>query len=95
MTTVRQADRAYPPVAMHQVVALVAALLVAGIVALTAFGPLNIQLPVADGLGATPSVLESGRQWELERRAQSGDIVPVIQSGDDWEQQRRDQSPIR
>jgi len=95
MTTVRHADRAFPPVAIHQVLAFVAAVLVAGIVALTAFGPLNIQLPVTDGLGATPSVLESGRQWELERRAQSGDIVPVIRSGDDWEMQRRDQSPIR
>ncbi len=95
MTNVRQADRAFPPVAIYQIVALVAALLVAGIVALSAFGPFNVQLPQAGDPGVSPSVLEAGRQWELQRMAMSGDLAPVIRTGDEWEKQRRDQSPIR
>jgi hypothetical protein len=94
MTTVRHAGRAYPPVAIHQVVAFAAALLVAGIVALAALGPLNLQLPSADGPGVRPAVLEAARQWEIQRKAESGYVDPVIRSGQEWEQQRRQQSPI-
>ena len=93
MTHARQAAGGFPTVATHHIAAVAAALLMAGIVALSAFGPLNIQLPPVDGPGVNPSVLEAGRRWELERRAQSGDILPVIRSGDDWENQRRQQSP--
>ena len=95
MTNVRQADSAYPPVAIYQIAALVAALLIAGIVALSAFGPFKVQLPLAGDPGVNPAVLDAGRQWELQRRAMSGEVAPVIRSGDDWEQQRRDQLPIR
>ena len=95
MTNVRQADRALAPVAIYQIAALAAALLVAGIVALSAFGPFNVQLPAAGDPGVTPSVLEAGRQWELQRRAMMGEFASLIRSGDEWEKQRRDQSPLR
>ena len=95
MTHVRQAAGGFPTVATHHIAAVAAALLVAGIVAISAFGPLNIQLPLANDPGVNPTVLEAGRRWEIERRAQSGDIEPVIQSGDDWERQRRQQYPFK
>jgi hypothetical protein len=94
MTHARQAAGGFPTVAIHHIAAVAAAVLVAGIVALSAFGPFNVQLPVVDGPGVSPSVLEAGRRWELERRAQSGDLEPVLRSGDDWEKQRRQQYPF-
>ncbi|MBA2634063.1 MAG: hypothetical protein H0U86_13870 [Chloroflexi bacterium] len=94
MSQVRQAAGAFPPVAIHYIAAVAAALLIAGIVALSAFGFLNVQLPPVDDRGVSPTVLEAGREWEIQRRAQSGYIEPVIQSSDDWEEQRRQQSPF-
>ena len=95
MTHARQAAGGLPTVAINHIAAIAAALLVAGIVALSAFGPLNVQAPFADDPGVNPSVLEAGQRWEIERRAQSGDIEPVIRSGDEWERQRRLQNPFK
>jgi hypothetical protein len=36
--------------------------------------------------------MESGRQWEIQRRQQLGYGNPVLDSGRDWEEQRRQQS---
>jgi len=94
MSHLRQAAGAFPPVAIHYIAAVAAALLVAGVVALSAFGPLNVQMPPVDDRGVSPLALEAGREWEIQRRAQSGYMEPVIQSGDAWEEQRRQQSPF-
>ena len=39
-----------------------------------------------------PAVLESGVQWELQRRQQSGDVDPLTEAQREWERQRRLQS---
>ena len=92
MAHARQADRAFPQAANYIVAAMAAAILVTAIVAIAAFGLFRVQAPDLDGLGVNQAVLDSGAQWELERRAQSGYVDPVLESGDDWERQRDQQS---
>ena len=91
MAQARQADRAYPQAAMHPVFAVAAALLVTAIIAFSALGVLRIQLPAIGGVHTNQAVLDSGADWELQRRAQGGYVDPVIQSGNDWERERRQQ----
>ena len=42
--------------------------------------------------GYVDPVLESGEQWERERR-QYDFVAPIFESGDRWEEERRQQSP--
>ena len=91
MAQARQADRAYPQAAMYPVFAVAAALLVTAIIAFSALGVLRIQLPTIGGVHTNQAVLDSGADWELQRRAQGGYVDPVIQSGNDWERERRQQ----
>jgi hypothetical protein len=93
MAHARQADRAYPQFTINPIVAAVAAVLVTGIIAFAAVDPLGLQRPSVGAPGSVnPAVLEAGRQWELERKAQGGYIDPVLESGRDWELQRKQQS---
>jgi hypothetical protein len=77
---------------MYFIAAAAAAILVTAIVAFAAFGLIGAQAPDLDGLQVDQAVLDSGAQWELERRAQSGYVDPVLDSGDEWERQRYQQS---
>ena len=40
----------------------------------------------------SPALVESGAQWELQRRQQSGDVDPLTEAQREWERQRRLQS---
>ena len=91
MAQTRQADRAFPQAAIYPVLAVAATLLVMAIIAFSAFGVLRIQLPAVDGVHTNQAVLDSGAEWELQRRAQGGYSDPVTQSGDQWERERRQQ----
>jgi hypothetical protein len=92
MAHARQADRAIPQAASYLIAAMAAAILVTAFVAIAAFGLFNVQMPDLGGRSVDQAVLDSGAQWELERRAQSGYVDPVLESGDDWERQRDQQS---
>ena len=92
MAHARQADRAFPQAASYLIAALAAAILITAIAAIAAFGLFNVQAPDLEGVRVNQAVLDSGAQWELERRAQSGYVDPVLDSGDDWERQRDQQS---
>ncbi len=91
MAHARQADRAFPQAAIYLLAALAAATLVMVIVLAGALGPFAVRTPATDGIQVDPVVIEAGRQWELQRKAQSGYVDPVIQAGRDWEQQRKQQ----
>jgi hypothetical protein len=92
MAHARQADRTFPQAANYLVAATAAVILVIAIAAIVALRPFGALAPDLDGLGVSPAVLDSGAQWELERRAQSGYVDPVLESGDEWERQRDQQS---
>ena len=92
MAHARQADRALPQAASYLIAAMAAAILVTAIVAISAFGLFRVQAPDFEGLQVDQAVLDSGAQWELERRAQSGYVDSVVESGDEWERQRDQQS---
>ena len=92
MAHAHQADRAIPQAAIYLFAALAAATLVMVIVLAGALGPFSVRAPATDRIQIDPAVIESGRQWELQRKAQSGYVDPVIQAGRDWEQQRKQQS---
>lgn len=91
MAQTRPADRAYPQAAMYPVIAFAAAIVVTAIIAFSALGVLRIQLPAVGGVHTDQVVLDSGADWELQRRAQGGYVDPLIQSGSDWERERRQQ----
>ena len=92
MAHARQADRAFPQAAIYLLAALAAATLVMVIVLAGTLGPLGVRAPTTDAIQVDPAVIEAGRQWELQRKAQSGYVDPVIQAGRDWEKQRKQQS---
>jgi hypothetical protein len=95
VTHIRTADRAFPLTATFTsaTVAALAAILLTIVAAIAALGPLGAQPSAGDRVGYSPAVLESARQWELQRQLQSGDLDPVTASGREWERQRRQQSP--
>jgi len=92
MAHARQADRAFPQAAIYLLAAVAAATLVMVILLVGALGPLGLRTPAVDGIQVDPAVIDAGRQWELQRKAQSGYLDPLIQAGRDWEQQRKQQS---
>ena len=95
MAQATQAGRAipqapsYPLGAVGAVGAVLAAILVAATIAFAAVNPFG-------GPSVEPAinlaVLESGIQWELQRRQQSGDVDPLTEAQREWERQRRLQS---
>jgi hypothetical protein len=90
MAHARQADRALPQAAIFLFATLVTVIALGAIVAYTAFG-VRVDLPTADRAPSNPALLESGRQWEVERRQQMGEIDPLTRYGRDWEKERRQQ----
>jgi hypothetical protein len=92
MAHAQPAERASSQTAITLVAAALMAVLLAGIVAFSALGPLGFPAPTG-GINVSPAVAESGQQWEeIRRRQQSGYVDAVTVTGDDWERQRRQQS---
>jgi len=71
-------------------VAVFAAIIIAAVVAIPALGP--GQPSPRDVSAFSPQVIASSRQWELERRQQSGEIDWIVRSARQWELQRVQQS---
>ena len=91
MAHARQANRAFPQVAISPIVAAVAAILVAGTLTFSALD-LGLPRPAVEAPQVNPALVEAGRQWELQRKAESGYVDPLIRSAREWEEQRRQQS---
>ena len=90
MAQATQAGRAIPQAPSYPlgaVGAIIAAILLAGTLAFAAIDPFG---GPSVGPAISPAVLESGVQWELQRRQQSGD--PLTEAQREWERQRRQQS---
>jgi hypothetical protein len=92
MAHAQQAERALPQTAVSLLAAAVAGVLLAGIVAFSTMNSSGLFAPVSDRIQIDPAAVESGRQWELQRKQQSGYVDPVIESGRQWELQRKQQS---
>ena len=92
MAHARQADRAFPQSVIYFAAAALAAVVLTGIVGIVTLDPFGFGLGIDRPGHITPAVLESGRQWELQRKQQSGYVDPLVQYGRDWERQRRQQS---
>ena len=92
MAQATRAERAIPQAPNYPLAAvgaILAAILVAATIAFAAidpFGGPSVEPAI------NPAVLESGAQWELERRLQVGDLDPLTDAQRDWERQRRQQS---
>jgi hypothetical protein len=91
MAHAQRAERASSQTAITLAAAAFLAVLLAGIVALSALDPFGFPAP-ANGFRVTPAVAESGQQWEVQRMQQTGYVDSVTVTGDDWERQRRQQS---
>jgi len=92
MAQATQAGRAIPQAPSYPlgaVGAIIAAILLAGTLAFAAIDPFG---GPSVGPAISPAVLESGVQWELQRRQQSGDADPLTEAQREWERQRRQQS---
>lgn len=92
MAQATQAGRAIPQAPNYllaAVGAILAAILVAGTIAFAAIAPFG---GPSDDPVVNPAVFESGTQWELQRRQQSGDVDPLTEAQREWERQRRLQS---
>lgn len=92
MAQAHQADRAMPQVAIYLLAILVGVVV---IVAVLASGTLNFagaDSTFGDRWEVSPATLQAGRDWEMQRKQQSGYVDPVIQSGREWERQRKQQS---
>jgi hypothetical protein len=92
MAHAQRAERAFSQTAISLAAAAVLAVVLTGIVAFSTLNLFGIAAPTGERFQAAPAVIESGRQWELERRQQMGDVDPVTVTGDYWERQRRQQS---
>lgn len=94
MTHIRTADRAFPVTATFTTatVTALAAILLTIVVTLVALGPLGAFAPSGSSVSFSPAVIESARQWELQRQLQSGDLDSLIEQGREWERQRDQQS---
>jgi hypothetical protein len=86
-------DPAFPPTTIYVVAAALAAVILTLTVAFVALNPFRIGAPGNGMHNVDPALIEAGRQWELERKQQSGWIDPVIESAREWERQRNQQSP--
>lgn len=91
MTQATQAERAIPQVVINPIVAAVAAILVAGVVAISAFGSFDPLGPGAEGPNVNPALREAEARWELHRKLQTGDLEPLRQAEREWVRQRLEQ----
>jgi hypothetical protein len=91
MAHAQLAERPFPQAAIISTIAFVAAAVLAGAIALVAFDPLGLQAPPAERRAYSPALVEAGRLWELQRKAELGDVDPLVDYGRDWERQRRQQ----
>lgn len=94
MAQARPAERAFPQAPNYPLAAVgavLAAILIAATLAFAAIDPFGPQGPTVDS-PVNPAVLDSGAQWELQRRLQSGDVDPLTEAQREWERQRRQQS---
>ena len=94
MAQATQAPRTIPQAPTYPLAAvgaILAAILVAGTIAFAAIDPFGLRGPSV-GSPISPAVLESGAQWELQRRLQAGDVDPLTEAQREWERQRRQQS---
>lgn len=94
MAQATQAGRTIPQAPSYPlgaVGAILAAILVAGTLAFAAIDPFGLRGPSV-GSPTSPALFESGAQWELQRRQQSGDVDPLTEAQREWERQRRLQS---
>lgn len=89
MTHALPSQRPLPAVATRPIAAAVVAAILTGILVLGALGLFDAPMPARDPSPVNPSVIEAGRQWELERRQVSGHVDPAIASGTQWELERR------
>lgn len=97
MAQARQAVRQIPHTVIYIAAALAAAIILGAVVALGSFGQVRLEQPAnpaVDRGERSPAVLQSGRDWQLQREQQSGYVDQVIQAGRDWEKQRRQQSGV-
>jgi hypothetical protein len=92
MAHARQVDRGIPQATIAVLAGIAAAIVVAGVLAFTAFDALDLQRPPVIAPEAKPALIEAGRAWELQRHAETGYVDPDVRSGRDWEQERRQQS---
>jgi hypothetical protein len=92
MTDVRSAERYQPRPMIPSIQAAVLAVIVTVLAVFGSFSLVRAMGGLGDGVTVSPAVLELGRQWELQRRQQSGWIDPVLESGREWERQRKQQS---
>ena len=90
MAHAHPARRAFTPTANHIATAALAAVVFAGIVLFSTLG-MGIRVPVAEPSAFDQALMQSARQWELERRQQAGYVDPLSESGDRWELERRQQ----
>ena len=89
MTQAHPADQAFPLTAISILAAALAAVALVTVVAITTLEPFGFGARGDDLPGVSAAVVNSGIQWELERRQQYGYVDPVLQSGDQWERERR------
>ena len=87
MTYAPAAERSIPQVPKFPFVAIIAAVVITGIVAFAALTGLGTR--TADQAGFSRHVLASQRMWEVERLAQLGYMDPADRSAREWERQHR------
>ena len=91
MAHARAAERGFPQSATYIILTVLAAVMLAGIAAFATLDPFGLRAPAINEVSTTPAVIESGRQWELQRLQQGGIANPVLDSGRQWELERLQQ----
>ena len=91
MAQARTAERTLPQAAYLVPVTLAVALVLGVILAFGMIGLPSIDIGTL-GTETSPTVIQSGQDWEAQRLQQSGYTDPVTRSGQDWEAQREQQS---
>lgn len=92
MTYATPAARPFPLTAFYLVAAAVAAVAISVIVAVSTIGPLAVGGPSDHPVRFSAAVIESARQWELERAQQSGHVDPTLDAARRWVLERGQQS---
>jgi hypothetical protein len=94
MAHARVAERGFPYSAAYLILAVLAAVMIAAVAAFVTLDPFGLRAPAVVEIHTTPAVMESGRQWELQRLQQGGYVDPVFDSGRQWELERQQQSGV-
>lgn len=90
MAHAQQADRAFPQAVMYLAAALIAGLVLSGLLMIGNFQLLGPSTP--EVRQPSQAVLQSEANWFEQRLAESGHIDPATRSAREWEHQRRQQS---